>query len=451
MKDKLPVMARAVNGWQISTDTVGVYGNSYLKRAMVALVGLGANQPADAVYPLASGDADGRALDGAHAYVLHFDKQDLPPVDAFWSVTVYDNDGFPVANSLDRFTLGDRDELKYNPEGSLDLYIQHASPGADKESNWLPAPSGSFNLTMRCYAPKAQVLDGRWNPPPVRRSREGDRTSAASAPVPEGNKQAGKPASASTGKMAHYEIQGIGQWKNLSSSSSLTTAPYGTLRTSDILGVGKMQAGPLFRFIWTPEFRFLGAESKFWVEYGQIIRTRTRTISDSFTFLGNLYVVDSTLSAQLKTRQFELAYAPRWGNSKFKIGPAIWYERLGINLALSDVNAGKSPISRNLNFPNDVALLGADFDYAPDQRFDLYGHAGVVPCCGGGQHIFESEFGAKYSFAHGLGVLGGLRYSYAKQDFSASVSVVGGETVGPFSGFLKFPEWGPFVGLSWRF
>jgi hypothetical protein len=168
MRAKIPTIARVVNAWQMNTDTMGVYGNYYLKRAMVALVGLGANLPEDAVYPLNLGDADGKPLTGANQYVLHVAKNEIPPVAAFWSVTLYDKDGFPTANDLNRNAIGDRDDLKFNADDSLDLYIQHASPGAEKESNWLPAPTGDFNLTMRLYAPKAEILDGRWVPPAIR-------------------------------------------------------------------------------------------------------------------------------------------------------------------------------------------------------------------------------------------------------------------------------------------
>ena len=90
---------------------------------------------------------------------------------AFWSVTLYDNEGFQVANPLNRFAIGDRDPLTYNADGSLDLYIQHASPGTpDKESNWLPAPAGPFNLTARLYWPRPEALSGSWNPPAVKRA-----------------------------------------------------------------------------------------------------------------------------------------------------------------------------------------------------------------------------------------------------------------------------------------
>lgn len=169
MQDKSPTVARVVNGWQMNTDTMGVYGNFYLKRAIIALMGLGANQPQDAIYPLNVGDADGKPMDGANNYVMHFSKAELPPVNAFWSVTMYDAEGFQAANKLNRFAIGDRDALKYNADGSLDLYIQNASPGADKESNWLPAPKGPLGVTMRLYAPKAPALDGRWSPPVVKK------------------------------------------------------------------------------------------------------------------------------------------------------------------------------------------------------------------------------------------------------------------------------------------
>ncbi len=173
MKDKLPTMARLVNGWQMNTDTIGVYGNYYLKRAIIAQIGLGANQPEDAVYPLCIQDANGLPLDGSGQYVLHFPKDKLPPVDAFWSLTMYDEQGFQVANPLNRFAIGDRDALHFNQDGSLDIYIQHRTPGAKKESNWLPAPpSGELSLTLRLYAPKATALDGRWVPPAVKKTSQ---------------------------------------------------------------------------------------------------------------------------------------------------------------------------------------------------------------------------------------------------------------------------------------
>ena len=99
--------------------------------------------------------------------MLHFDKTQLPPVNAFWSVTLYDSEGFQVANTLNRFAVSSWMPFKYNADGSLDLYFQNESPGAGKEANWLPSPKGAFNLTMRLYAPKEDALTGKWNPPPI--------------------------------------------------------------------------------------------------------------------------------------------------------------------------------------------------------------------------------------------------------------------------------------------
>ncbi len=172
MEWKVRTVARVANGWSMNTDTMGVYGNYYLKRAIVAQVGLGANLPADAVYPLNLGDADGRPLDGANRYTIHFEKGETPPAEAFWSITLYDRDGFQVPNSLNRFAVSSWMPFKFNADGSLDLYFQSESPGKDKEANWLPAPKGPFNLTMRLYAPLSDVLTGKWNPPPVTRVQE---------------------------------------------------------------------------------------------------------------------------------------------------------------------------------------------------------------------------------------------------------------------------------------
>jgi hypothetical protein len=99
-----------------------------------------------------------------------FDNQELPPVDAFWSITLYDQDGFQVANALGRFALGDREPLGYNADGWLDLRIQHQNPGAEDEANWLPSAPGPFDLTMRLYLPRPEALNGQWSPPPVRRA-----------------------------------------------------------------------------------------------------------------------------------------------------------------------------------------------------------------------------------------------------------------------------------------
>ena len=156
-------------GWVYTTRS-GVYGVDYSYRAAIALCCLGENLPQDAVYPSLSVDSEGRPLDGNSTYVLHFDKGKFPLVDAFWSVTAYDTDGYFIPNKLNRQALGDRDRLTTNTDGSLDLYIQLDSPGADRESNWLPVTKAPFTLLMRLYSPKAEFLEGAWTPPAVRRA-----------------------------------------------------------------------------------------------------------------------------------------------------------------------------------------------------------------------------------------------------------------------------------------
>ncbi len=162
------------NGWTFTTSGMGVYGNDYFERAGIALIGLGANLAEDAVYPMNVVDANGQLVRGDQRYVLHFDADELPPAAAFWSVTMYDAEGYQVANDLNRFALGDRDDLRFNADGSLDIYIQHESPGEDKVSNWLPSPAdGVLGITMRLYAPRREALDGTWVPPAILRVFDG--------------------------------------------------------------------------------------------------------------------------------------------------------------------------------------------------------------------------------------------------------------------------------------
>jgi len=178
MEWKTPTMARVANYWSMNTDTMGVYGNYYLKRAIVAQAGLGANVPEDAIYPLNLGDESGKPLDGANKYVIRFAKEEIPPVDAFWSVTLYDPEGFQVANPINRFAVSSWMPFRRDADGSLTLYFQNEKPGSDREQNWLPAPKGPFNLTMRLYAPKSEALTGLWNPPPVTRVQQRENTGA---------------------------------------------------------------------------------------------------------------------------------------------------------------------------------------------------------------------------------------------------------------------------------
>lgn len=166
---KVNSQVKNMNGWAFTTKT-GLYGTDYLMRALVTAIGLGANRPQDAVYPTSQKDAHERAYDGRKNYVIHFDKGKAPPVSGFWSITMYDENYFFVANPINRYSISPRQDLKYNADGSLDLFLQHESPGAGKESNWLPAPAGKFLLMLRMYWPNENdpsIIDATWTIPPV--------------------------------------------------------------------------------------------------------------------------------------------------------------------------------------------------------------------------------------------------------------------------------------------
>ncbi|MCD9901093.1 DUF1214 domain-containing protein [Streptomyces sp. MT29] len=156
-------------GWTVHRG-LGDYGTDYAKRAFITLVGYGANLDADALYLHATHDADGRPLDGAHTYVLHFDAAEAPPVDSFWSLTMMNERHLLADNPLNRYAIGDRSGMRTNPDGSLDIYVQHHSPGPDRERNWLPAPAGSFNVFLRLYWPQQPALTGDWTPPALQRT-----------------------------------------------------------------------------------------------------------------------------------------------------------------------------------------------------------------------------------------------------------------------------------------
>ncbi|HXU04401.1 MAG TPA: DUF1254 domain-containing protein [Polyangia bacterium] len=161
-------MGKVVDGWRMRVD-LGRYGTGYELRAAIALMGLGANLPEDAVYPATDVDSAGQPLSGEHRYRLRFGPGALPPVKAFWSLTIYNDKHFLVANPIGRYALGDRDPIRAEPDGTLEVFIQHDDPGPDKRSNWLPAPADRFTLGLRLYFPKPSVLDGSWRPPPVTR------------------------------------------------------------------------------------------------------------------------------------------------------------------------------------------------------------------------------------------------------------------------------------------
>ena len=155
------------NGWTMNWD-LGRYGGNYGLRAVIAYTNLGANAPEDILAMRTRLDSGGHPLNGASKYVLHFDKGKSPPAEAFWSLTMYNEKQLLVANPLERYSIGDRDKPHPNPDGSLDIYIQHESPGRDKESNWLPAPKDNFSVILRIYSPRAELLERRWEPPAIK-------------------------------------------------------------------------------------------------------------------------------------------------------------------------------------------------------------------------------------------------------------------------------------------
>ena len=156
-----------VNGW-LTAPQAGVYGTNYLFRAAVAQFGIGVNTAQEAYLPTTFTDSQGKPLSGNSSYLIHFEPGQTPPVDAFWSITMYNDKVLLVDNPINRYSIGTYTEgLKNNTDGSLDIYIQNTSPGEDKESNWLPSPVGAFSLTMRLYLPQPQILNGTWQLPLV--------------------------------------------------------------------------------------------------------------------------------------------------------------------------------------------------------------------------------------------------------------------------------------------
>jgi hypothetical protein len=171
MLEFLKVNLSPINGWIVLVKDMGIYGTDYMQRAVVTAIGLGANRPRDAVYPLSEKDAEGKEYDGNKHYVMHIDKGQFPPVKGFWSLTMYDKSMFFVPNPIKRYTLSSRNKFATNPDGSVDLYLQSDSPGKAKEANWLPAPKAPFKVILRLYWPMEtppSIIDGTWKPPAVK-------------------------------------------------------------------------------------------------------------------------------------------------------------------------------------------------------------------------------------------------------------------------------------------
>lgn len=156
-----------VNGWLVNA-LAGAYGADYLFRAAITQLGLGANIAQEALYPATFTDNKGAPLNGNSSYLIHFAPGQTPPVDAFWSITMYNNKSLFVDNPINRYSIGKYTEgLKNNTDGSVDIFIQHTSPVEEKVSNWLPSPQGPFNMIMRTYLPQPGILNGTWSLPSV--------------------------------------------------------------------------------------------------------------------------------------------------------------------------------------------------------------------------------------------------------------------------------------------
>jgi hypothetical protein len=156
------------NGWYVPPPDTGAYGTDYTLRAIIAVNGIGANRPAEAIYPIGFMTPTGALIDGSHRYVIHFAAGHLPPARYFWSLTMYNSAFYLIRNPINRYSIGNRTPgLKYNRDGSLDIYIQSTAP-AGHRSNWLPSPSsGRFQVTLRMYGPKPIALHNRYHYPSI--------------------------------------------------------------------------------------------------------------------------------------------------------------------------------------------------------------------------------------------------------------------------------------------
>jgi len=171
---KIANIGTSVNGWLLQTGS-GTYGTNYLLRAAVAKYGLGGNAAEEAFYPVAETDSNGSILTGGTNYTIHFKPSQIPPANpkGFWSITMYNSTQRLLPNPINRYWIGaDTPGIKYNTDGSLDIYVQPQSPGHAKENNWLPSPTNSqpFNMILRLYWPEQQAFNGTWSPPPIQRT-----------------------------------------------------------------------------------------------------------------------------------------------------------------------------------------------------------------------------------------------------------------------------------------
>ena len=163
--DEFGAASASTVGWSYRND-LGTYGDDLLLRALVSEVGWGANVAEEALYPTATTDANGDPLVGSTGYRIRFEPGQAPPVDAFWSLTLYGPDRFFVPNDLGRFALGDRSPGLATPDGGLEIVVS-ATPPPGEEDRWLPAPAGEFSLMLRLYLPRPEAIDLSWTPPSI--------------------------------------------------------------------------------------------------------------------------------------------------------------------------------------------------------------------------------------------------------------------------------------------
>ncbi len=163
-----PPGSSTANHWLVANNW-GTYGTDYLLRAVVSLIGLGAELPQDQMYPFAVKDSQGKLLNGNNTYTIHFDKGQFPPTDAIWSLTLYDDQLHLSANSANRYNISpNQQKLSYNSDGSLDIYIQNTQPSSTaQQANWLPAPAAPFILVLQVYSPKEALQTYKWTAPPI--------------------------------------------------------------------------------------------------------------------------------------------------------------------------------------------------------------------------------------------------------------------------------------------
>ena len=171
IEEKGNTLGERINGWEY-TPPMGRYGTDYLFRSAVAWKFIYTNSPEEALYPIAEADCDGDALTGKNDYVIHFPAGELPPVGAFWSMTMYHADSrLMVHNPIKRYSIGDRTKgLKFGDDGSLTVFVQHEDPGEERLANWLPAPKGDFYLICRMYMPQKPALTGEYRLPPLQKT-----------------------------------------------------------------------------------------------------------------------------------------------------------------------------------------------------------------------------------------------------------------------------------------